>query len=256
MIRGCISVLCMGLMLSAGLATAADAENGRVLFGQLCASCHGPEGQGDGPAADALVLRPRPFAQAAFKFDTDADWEKGTDADIANVIRMGAAAYGGSPLMAPWPALSDAQIADLVAAVRSFGPEPQAGSVAAVHAAGPYTFDAVYTVLSEHCGDCHVQGAADGPWSLNTPPRPDRFPECLEVPAEAQARCATYHQLVDEPVPGIPAWIRPEEAAQSEPYLQACDPDGSFHIGHSLPAALPAADCAGFLGWIEAGAHR
>lgn len=117
-------------------------------------------------------------------------------------------------------------------------------------------FDAVYAMLQLHCGACHVQGEADGPWSLNTPPGLDRFPECLDEPGASALRCATYHQLVDSPGPGIPAWIRPEEATGSEPYTQACDPAVSFHIGHSLPAALPEADCAGLLRWIESGAPR
>lgn len=112
----------------------------------------------------------------------------------------------------------------------------------------------VYALLSEHCGACHVQGVADGPWSLNTPPTLDRFPECLALSESDQLSCATYHQLVDEPAPGIPAWIRPREAASSEPYVQACDSTVSFHIGHSLPAALQDEDCAFLLHWIENGA--
>lgn len=117
-------------------------------------------------------------------------------------------------------------------------------------------FDPVYDLLQAHCGECHIQGAADGPWSLDTPPRADRFPVCLEEASDAALRCATYHELVDAPGPDIPAWIRPGEARQSEPYAQACDPSVSFHIGHSLPAALPPEACAVFLNWIESGAGR
>jgi hypothetical protein len=117
-------------------------------------------------------------------------------------------------------------------------------------------FDSIYAMLYSSCGDCHVQGLADGPWSLNTPPGPERFPECLAEAGERALLCAAYHQLVDAPAPGIPAWIRPAEAAQSEPYAQACDPAVSFHIGHSLPERLPDASCAMFLDWIESGAQR
>ncbi|MGE0625870.1 MAG: hypothetical protein AB7I04_19655 [Pseudomonadales bacterium] len=121
---------------------------------------------------------------------------------------------------------------------------------------GSAGFDIIYELLSEHCGSCHVRGQADGPWSLDTPPSADAFPECLAEPADEQLRCSTYHQLVDAPGPGIPAWIRPADGAASEPYAQACDPEASFHIGHSLPAALEDDECAAFLGWIEAGAPR
>jgi hypothetical protein len=117
-------------------------------------------------------------------------------------------------------------------------------------------FDGIYDLLRAHCGECHVQGGADGPWSLNTPPSVSRFPECLEESGEAALRCATYHQLVDAPAPEIPAWVRPAEARQSEPFAQACDPLVSFHIGHSLPAPMPEPACAAFLHWIESGARR
>ena len=90
------------------------------LYPALCASCHGASGQGDGPGIPEGVIRPRPFSAEAFKFDTDADWQKGTDVDIANVIKNGTQFYGGSPLMPPWPALSEEDVSGLVERVRSF----------------------------------------------------------------------------------------------------------------------------------------
>jgi mono/diheme cytochrome c family protein len=42
-------------------ATPALLATGRELFGRECASCHGPEGKGDGPAGKALNPRPRDF---------------------------------------------------------------------------------------------------------------------------------------------------------------------------------------------------
>jgi mono/diheme cytochrome c family protein len=97
---------------------AAPQPRGQVLYERLCASCHGPQGLGDGSVADDTLLRPRAFTLNAFKFDTDADWERGTDADLANVIRHGPSEYGGSPLMPPWGSLSDEDIASLVAYIR------------------------------------------------------------------------------------------------------------------------------------------
>ena len=107
--------LLLGVVLSMSVSANAD-----ELYLSLCASCHGPSGDGDGPGVPAEVIRPRPFSTAAFKFDTDADWLRGTDADIANVIKNGTQFYGGSPLMPPWPALSEDDVANLVARVRSF----------------------------------------------------------------------------------------------------------------------------------------
>ena len=115
-------VALMLCVLLAGAAYAEDApsppSDGRALFEQHCASCHGLQGHGDGIVADDALLRPRDFTLDAFKFDTDADWVRGTDADIANVIRNSPSVYGGSPLMPPWAHLSDEDIAALVAYVR------------------------------------------------------------------------------------------------------------------------------------------
>jgi mono/diheme cytochrome c family protein len=113
-----------GLLVPAA-AQAADAANGKTLFEQNCASCHGTGGKGDGPTGVALAAQgthPRDFTKADFKFDTDKDGKVGTDADLANVIKNGAGAYGGSPLMAPWGHLGDAAIADLIAHIRTFHP--------------------------------------------------------------------------------------------------------------------------------------
>jgi hypothetical protein len=126
----------------------------------------------------------------------------------------------------------------------------------AVSLASEPTFDPVYDLLEQRCGECHVRGEADGPWSLDTPPSTDRYPACLTEPEATALRCATWHELVQSPGPGIPAWVRPNEATASEPYVQACNPDRSFHIGHSLPAGLTTAECELLRRWIEAGAQR
>jgi len=114
----------LGLLLPAA-SQAADAANGKTLFEANCASCHGTGGKGDGPTGQALAAQgtpPRDFTKAEFKFDTDKDGKPGTDADLTNVIKSGAGAYGGSPLMAPWAHLGDPAIADLVAYIRTFHP--------------------------------------------------------------------------------------------------------------------------------------
>jgi mono/diheme cytochrome c family protein len=100
-------------------AQAGDAAAGKTTFETLCVTCHGPAGKGDGPAGAALDPKPRDFSIGDFKYDTDKDGKPGTDADLANIVKNGAGAYGGSPLMAPWGHLSDADIQNVVAYVRS-----------------------------------------------------------------------------------------------------------------------------------------
>jgi mono/diheme cytochrome c family protein len=108
-----------GLLLSPAAAFAGDAAAGKTLYEANCLSCHGPTGAGDGPVGAALKPPPRNFAKGDFAFDTDGDGAKGTDADLKNVIQKGAMTYGGSPLMAPWPMLSDADIDNLIAYIHS-----------------------------------------------------------------------------------------------------------------------------------------
>ena len=97
-----------------------DAAKGKVLFETNCASCHGTSGKGDGPVGAALQPPPRNFTVADFKFDANKDGKPGEDEDLLLVITNGAAAYGGSPLMAPWGHLPEQDRLDLIAYVRTF----------------------------------------------------------------------------------------------------------------------------------------
>jgi len=103
-----------------GSVWAADAAAGKALFEANCASCHGVGGKGDGPVGAALNPPPRDFTVGAFKFDANGDGAPGEDGDLVLVIQKGAMAYGGSALMAPWPTLTEAQIADIIAYIRTF----------------------------------------------------------------------------------------------------------------------------------------
>ncbi len=76
---------------AAGL-TYADAQ-GRLLFLQYCATCHGDEGKGDGQ--NASNLDPKPADLTASKTASDA-------ALVRRVITQGSAAIGRSPLSPPW----------------------------------------------------------------------------------------------------------------------------------------------------------
>jgi len=106
--------------LAAGAASAAgDAAEGKKTYETLCFSCHGTAGKGDGPAGAALDPKPRDFSVGDFKYDADKDGTAGADADLKLIVKNGAAAYGGSPLMAPWGHLTDAEIDNVVAYVRS-----------------------------------------------------------------------------------------------------------------------------------------
>jgi mono/diheme cytochrome c family protein len=102
----------------------ADDPNGRDLFIGHCAICHGLDGRGQGPLAEAMKIVPADLTQIAAKHD-------GTfaDAKVSDVIRNGGAVLGhGSRAMLPWglyfserrnPAVGKARIKALVAYLKS-----------------------------------------------------------------------------------------------------------------------------------------
>ena len=84
-----------------------------TLYKQYCASCHGVDGKGTGPAATALPVKPADHSNPAVM-------SKLSDADLFKAIKEGGQAVGKSPAMPPWGGtLKDEQIHALVAHVRS-----------------------------------------------------------------------------------------------------------------------------------------
>jgi cytochrome c551/c552 len=88
----------------------------RDYFQKKCMVCHGPAGNGDGPAAASLAPKPRKFS--------DASWQASvTDEHLAKVIVSGGGAVGKSTAMPANPELAKQPeiLSELVRLVRSFG---------------------------------------------------------------------------------------------------------------------------------------
>jgi uncharacterized membrane protein len=101
-----------------GAASAAD-TSAHATFAARCATCHGEQGHGDGPAAKALNPPPQDLGDPA--------WHDGiTDEVLAEVIRRGGAVRGKSVAMPANPDLAadEARLAALVAHVRSLRRAP------------------------------------------------------------------------------------------------------------------------------------
>jgi mono/diheme cytochrome c family protein len=100
-----------------------DVAAGAALYAANCATCHGAHGDGDGPASAALVPKPAKHHDGNYMNPLSNE-------HIFKVIKEGGAAAGKSPMMAPWGGmLSDAQIWDLVAFLRSIAEPPYKGTV-------------------------------------------------------------------------------------------------------------------------------
>jgi mono/diheme cytochrome c family protein len=97
----------------------ADANAGATLYSTDCVTCHGPKGQGDGPAAAGLNPKPANFAAGSFKYDANGNGTPGEIDDIKAIVHDGAAKHGGSPLMAPWPMLTPEQLQAVAEYVKS-----------------------------------------------------------------------------------------------------------------------------------------
>jgi mono/diheme cytochrome c family protein len=91
--------------------SAATLEQGRALYKTNCAACHGESGKGDGPGAGVLKPPPRDHTDRAYMSTL-------TDKQIHDVIKMGGA-IKGRPLMPSHPQFKEAELAALVAYVRS-----------------------------------------------------------------------------------------------------------------------------------------
>jgi len=94
------------------IALAGEKEAGAKLYQQRCASCHGADGKGTTPIAQALNPKPRDHTDGAYMNAL-------SDTHLTKVIRQGGSAVGRSPLMPPQADLNAGQIQQLVTFVRS-----------------------------------------------------------------------------------------------------------------------------------------
>ncbi len=118
-------MLCLVLALAAAQARATepsleappplrgDVSRGQKVYEQICATCHGMTGRGDGPVGKALTPRPADHTNTAYMSQL-------SDEHVYKVIKDGAASVGKSPMMAPWGSvLSDQDIRDVIGYVRT-----------------------------------------------------------------------------------------------------------------------------------------
>ena len=93
--------------------TAESIEAGKGLYKRFCASCHGPNGKGDGGMA---------LSGGTPSDLTDETWDYGsTDGEIFITIRDGVS----SDMLAYKEKLNEKQIWQVVNFIRSIGPEPK-----------------------------------------------------------------------------------------------------------------------------------
>ena len=95
---------------------------GQRIYDRECATCHGPEGKGDGETATYLSPQPQDF--------TTGIVQKRSDEFLTTVISKGGVAKGLSESMPAFPKLSKSELQSVVAYVRELakgapGKKPQ-----------------------------------------------------------------------------------------------------------------------------------
>jgi high-affinity iron transporter len=109
-----VVALLVGGLVSGNLEAQAkgDPAKGEALYKARCVTCHGAAGAGDGPGAKVLKDKPK-------------DWTKGeglkelSDQQLFDSIKKGGKAVGKSPAMIAFPGLSDAEIQNVIAFVKT-----------------------------------------------------------------------------------------------------------------------------------------
>ena len=162
-----IAVCAAGTVLFAVLAGlaqtphAAQPADVKHLYDTSCASCHGTDGRGRGPAADALNPQPRDFTRGTYKFRSTASGSIPTDEDVYRAVAMG---LPGTSMPAWKGLLTEAQIRALVVYVKQFSPRFTADQPAPIKATPTVIASAAsvekgrlaYGTLA--CGACHGDG--------------------------------------------------------------------------------------------------
>ena len=113
-----IGFLLLVVISSASVAGAQNQAEGRKLYANYCASCHGEKGKGDGVAAGSLPVKPKDHTNGAVM-------NQMTDQSLADVISKGGGATGKSSFMPAWGAsVNEKQVRDIVAYIRTLAVPP------------------------------------------------------------------------------------------------------------------------------------
>jgi len=146
-----------------------DLAAGKVLYEKLCISCHGVEGDGDGPAAKRFQPKPRSFKKAEYKYRTTPKGSLPTDEDLIRAISLGLPGTG----MPDWAdKLNEKKIRQVIKYIKTFSDkwENQKGkSEVVIHGEPiPASEESIekgkkqFTALG--CTLCHgTEGRGDGP---------------------------------------------------------------------------------------------
>ena len=155
--------------LSAAQAPTPDLTPGKRLYESRCATCHGRDGNGRGPAARGMDPPPRDLTGGVYKLRSTSSGDLPTDTDIFRTLTRG---MRGTSMPA-WSGLSRAERWQLVYYVKSLSTrfdQEEPGTPLEIPAVVPVTPARIQrgrqVYVTMQCGTCHGDsGRADGPSS-------------------------------------------------------------------------------------------
>ena len=107
-LAACSSSQFSGPEVLGGVEVSADTLNaGHEAYNFYCLACHGPTGDGRGPASAGLTPPPRDFRIATFKFAGFVEGELPPDENLMRVVRHGLEGTAMLPWQIPDPVLHD-----------------------------------------------------------------------------------------------------------------------------------------------------
>jgi mono/diheme cytochrome c family protein len=145
-----------------------DVRQGKVVYEQYCALCHGEQGDGKGHYSEDTTPVPRDFRQGTFKWRSTPSGSLPTDADLEKILVNG---LFGTSMSSFSTSLTHRQRLDVIAYIKNFSPRfaterPEAPITISREPA--YTAEsvsrgkAVYQKFN--CAQCHGDGGqGDGP---------------------------------------------------------------------------------------------
>jgi mono/diheme cytochrome c family protein len=163
-------------LVDAGAAGNDMREEGAKIYARYCEGCHGANGDGHGPAAPMLIVKPRDFTKGVFKFGSTPTGTLPTNEDLYRIITRGV--YRTS--MPEWSLLTERERMAVVEYIKGFSPEwAKRGSGQPIFIpAPPATLGSAESVARGRevyqnlgCRACHGEhGRGDGPSALTLEP--------------------------------------------------------------------------------------
>ena len=110
------------VIFSATIFSQSNAENssarGKRIYNNLCSSCHGVLGDGNGPVASTVSTKPRDFTSGTFKFRSTESGKLPTDQDLYKTISRGIK----STIMPAFSGLEENDRWEIVKYLKTFSP--------------------------------------------------------------------------------------------------------------------------------------